>query len=353
MAPQIPQASIPRASLVPGMVPDEVLAPLWRESITPYFDAQPIGAAGTPTIHQYHLGRALFADTTFSAQHFRRDPRWMARNDDADHLMLQLYVRGTNGGINGSNTFLEKPGNIYAVNLAFDTDAKSTDAEVQTLILPRDLLMEELAHLVDASGALFPDESASALIFSDHMLSLRRHLRAAPAAEIPVIMQATIGLLDSLSTHGDVESTVARSATLRTLCRYIDDNLRDPMLGVDSLCRHFRCSRATLYRLFSPLGGVRDHIQRRRLMACFKAISGPGQRRIYDIALDFGFVSPSHFSTLFRAHFGITPREARDAGLQRAGLSTRIELVTAGYSPAEDIELMWHWGKTLARGAAE
>ncbi len=353
MAPQTPQASIPRASLVPGMVPDEVLAPLWRESITPYFDAQPIGEAGTPAIHQYHLGRALFADTTFSAQHFRRDPGWMARNDDADHLMLQLYVRGTNCGINGNKTFLEKPGNIYAVNLAFDTDAKSTEAEVQTLILPRDLLMEDLAHLVDASGALFPDESASALIFSDHMLSLRRHLRVAQAVEIPMIMQATIGLLDSLSTHGDVESTAARSATLRTLCRYIDDNLRDPTLGVDGLCRQFRCSRATLYRLFSPLGGVREHIQRRRLIACFKAIVSQGQRRIYDIALDFGFVSPSHFSTLFRAHFGITPREARDAGLQRAGMSTRIELVTAGHSPAEDIELMWHWGKTLARGGME
>ena len=39
---------VPRASLVPGMVPDEILAPLWRESITPYFDANPIGEAGTP-----------------------------------------------------------------------------------------------------------------------------------------------------------------------------------------------------------------------------------------------------------------------------------------------------------------
>lgn len=348
MAHPIPQASIPRASLAPGLVPDEVLAPLWRESITPYFDAQPIGTAGTPTIHQYHLGRALFADVTFSAQHFSRDPRWMARNDDADHLLLQLYVRGTNSGVNGSKAFLEKPGNIYAVNLAFETDAKSTDAEVQTLILPRDLLMEELAHLVDASGALFPDGSTAALIFSDHMLSLRRHLRAAPAVEIPMIVQATVGLLDSLSSHGDVESTVARSATLRTVCGYIDRQLHDPALGVDSLCSQFRCSRATLYRLFSPLGGVREHIQRRRLVACFKSIVQQPHRRIYDIALDFGFVSPSHFSTLFRSYFGMTPSEARDAGQGQNG-DLAADLPSAeGHSARDYAELMWRWGKTLA-----
>lgn len=340
---------IPKASLIRGMVPDEILAPLWRESITPYFDAQPIGEAGAPEIHQYHLGRALFADVTFKAQHFRRDPRWMARNDDADHLLLQLYVRGTNQGMNGSHTFLEKPGNVYAVNLAFETDAKSTDAEVQTLILPRDLLMEELPHLVDASGALFPDGSASALIFCDHMMSLRRHLRSALADEIPVIIQGTVGLLDSLSRHGDLASSVARAATLRSLCSHIDRHLNDPELGVESLCRQFRCSRATLYRLFTPLGGVREHIQRRRLVACFKALVQQQHRRIYDIALDFGFVSPSHFSNLFRDYFGMTPKQARDDA-SAAALAANPPPSADGQSAREYAELMWRWGKTLAAG---
>ena len=355
---------VPKASLVPGMVPGEMLAPLWRQSIAAYFDSEPVDAVEAvsvlPTVHQYHLGTALFINTSFPAQRFRRDPGWMARHDDADHLVLQNYVYGTNSGRNGAHDFLEKPGNIYAVNLAFETEAQSTAAAAQSLVLPRELLRSDLAYLIDASGALFAENSAGARIFCDHMSSLDRHLGAASVREIPALIQATLGLLDSLASHGDIESGPARNATLRSLCRHIDRHLGDPGLGVDSLCRAFHCSRATLYRLFRPLGGVREYIQRRRLMACFRAIVSPKNehRGIFDIALDHGFVSPSHFSSLFRAHFGLSPRAVREAGPGMAlagyglGDDWLSRLTLPGRTAGDDAETMLLWGKTLTAGIA-
>jgi AraC-like DNA-binding protein len=338
------------------MVPQEWLQPLFSQSIAAYMDAQPAGDPTAPRrppeIHQYHLGQALFLDTTFAAQRFRRDAAWMARNDDADHLGLQFYVRGSNQVVNGAHEYTQKPGNIFAVNLAYEVSALSADAEVLTLMLPRQLLQTELPRLADASGGLFADGSASAQVFCDHMLSLRRNLAGASMEEIAPIMQGTLNLLDSLVRHSDIGSSAAQDATLRTICAYIDQNLHDPSLGVDGICRQFRCSRATLYRLFSSLGGVREHIQRRRLIACFKMIVHQPQRRIFDIALDFGFVSPSHFSTLFRGYFGMTPSEARDAGLGQ-GPATVMDLPSATeHSAREYAELMWRWGKTLAAGRA-
>lgn len=341
--------AIPQACLLPGMVPDEELPALWRTSIAPFFDSQPLAGPDVngyrPSIRQYHLGQAMFVDTDFAAQQFRRDPAWMAQNDDADHLLLQVFLRGSNQGSNGGSDFSEQPGNIFAVNLSRTVEARSTDAETLTLVLPRDLLARTLPQLLGATGALFEDGSASARIFVDHMLSLRRYLGIATTAEIPALLQGTLGLLDSLTRHRDGGSSAAGGATLAAICRHIEQHLQDPDLDVDSLCRQFRCSRATIYRLFKPLGGVREHIQQRRLAGCFKAMVSPGQahRRIFDIAMDFGFSSPSHFSTLFREHFGMTPRQAREAGM-----SARIPpLPPSGRGPAEDAELMRQWVKKL------
>ena len=343
---------IPKASLAPGMVPNEWLQPLFSQSISAYMDAQPLVdptlASRPPEIHQYHLGQALFLDTSFDGQRFRRDPAWMARNDDVDHIAVQMFVRGINNVVNGAQQFQQKRGNITAVNLAYEISAQSTESEVLTLIFPRELVQVELPLMVDAMGTLFDDNSASAQVFSDHMLSLQRNLVTATTAEVAPLMQGTMGLLDSLVRYGDIASAAAQGATLRTICGFIDQHLHDPTLGVDGICQQFRCSRATLYRLFQPLGGVREHIQRRRLIACFKAIVQHGQRRIYDIALDFGFVSPSHFSNLFRGYFGITPRQAREDG-NPAGIAG--DLPPADGQAARDYaELMWRWGKTLANG---
>jgi AraC-like DNA-binding protein len=351
MAPQ----QIPKASLIRGMVPDELLQPLFSQSIAAYMDAQPVRrpeqSKRPPEIHQYHLGQAIFLDTTFEAQRFRRDPAWMARNDDVDHLALQMYLRGSNRVVNGAHEFTQKPGNVFAVNLAYEVYAESDDSEVLTLIMPRSVAAAALPRLLDAAGGVFTQDSASAQVFCDHMLSLRQNLASATTTEIGAIMQGTFGLLESLANHGDLMSSAAQQATLHTICAFIDRHLRDPELGVERLCRQFRCSRATLYRLFKPLGGVREHIQRRRLMACFRAIATQGHRRIFDIALDYGFISPSHFSNLFRDYFGMTPRDVRDAGQQSPQVMTRIDLVHVqdGRSPKDDAELMWQWGLTLAK----
>lgn len=344
---------IPRASLVPGMLPDDVLPDSWSESLIPYFEARPVaratpGPAPLPTMQLYHLGQALFLDTTFGAQRFRRDSGWMARHDDVDHVMLQFFVRGTNTVVNGDQVYTEQPGNIYAVNLSRSIEAQSTDADVVQLVFPRQVMLNELPHLADARGALFDPNSASARVFCDHLLSLRSHLATATEDEGARIVEGTLGLLDALVRHNDIQSDAARNATLGAICRHIDRNLRDPELDVAALCAKFRCSRATLYRLFQPMGGVREHIQRRRLAACFKAISTPAQahRKIFDIALDYGFVSASHFSTLFRAHFNMTPREAREIGTR----PDRLPVLPAEGRANDLVETMQRWAQDLATG---
>jgi AraC-like DNA-binding protein len=347
---ETPKPPIMQAALVRGMVPDEELPGLWRQSVAPYFDARPVAdtASRLPEIHQYCLGSILLAESRFPAQTYQRDRRWMRRNDDSDHLLLQLFVEGENRAVNGAQDYVQRADNVYAVNLGYQAKSVSTDARVLTLALPRDLVRDELPHLNDTCGAVFAPGSAAARLFSDYLVSLRASLADATTDEAPALTRATLGLLDALTSGNDLASSGAQHAAFRTACRYIESHLADAALDAGKICKHLRCSRATLYRLFSAQGGVHEYIRRRRLVASFKAIGSPKyrHRRIFDIALDFGFTSPSHFSHLFRAHFGMTPREARDAGLEP---SPRLAPpASAGSTGEQAVEQMWLWAKTLA-----
>jgi AraC-like DNA-binding protein len=101
--------------------------------------------------------------------------------------------------------------------------------------------------------------------------------------------------------------------TLFTLCRYVEDNLAARDLGVAKLTATFGLSRASLYRLFEPVGGVASFIRERRLARAHHELSAPGfqDRRIGPIAYQAGFHSIATFNRAFLAAYGETPRNVR------------------------------------------
>lgn len=351
-------ALIPRASVVAGAMSVRRQADLWRQSIAPMLEAVPLDEdeAATeqagPEIHQYHLGRFLFMQVSFPSHSFRRDPALMARHDDADHQSLHVFLSGGNKVVNGGVDYTIGRNNVYGVNLAYEVDAVAEASRALMLVMPRQWVLDELPQLADQRGPLFADGSVCGQLLSDHLQSLGRLLPNAGTDSIPALTQSLLGLLDALSLHGDSSAAAAQNAMFSSVCRFIDAHLDDQDLGVERICGQFRCSRATLYRLFKSHGGVREHIQRRRLMACFKAIAAPRHqhRRIFDIALDFGFVSPSHFSHLFRSHFGCSPSDARDMGARYQDAPLELDMPSGG-SATEDAERMWRWVKSLATNA--
>jgi len=102
-------------------------------------------------------------------------------------------------------------------------------------------------------------------------------------------------------------------------------------------------SRATLYRLFEPVGGVAEFIRIRRLEAAMRLLVAPQACAvsIAEIAFGCGFKSLSSFSKAFRSHFGLSAREVR----QNAGGKDSVRLRSPGL--AEEAELSY-WLKTLA-----
>jgi AraC-like DNA-binding protein len=108
-------------------------------------------------------------------------------------------------------------------------------------------------------------------------------------------------------------SALATAHRVRIL-DYIEVHLADPDLTPMKVADACKMTPRYLHHLFSDqVETVARYILRRRLEECSRAMSAPAQRgrTVTAIAFDHGFNSPTHFGRVFRARYGMTPREYR------------------------------------------
>ncbi|MFF5184214.1 helix-turn-helix domain-containing protein [Streptomyces sp. NPDC000345] len=116
----------------------------------------------------------------------------------------------------------------------------------------------------------------------------------------------------------------ARSPLLARVLDHIELHLTDPDLSPEVIARAHHISVRYLHKLFKDEGTtVGRWILRRRLDECRRDLirHGRGSRTIAAVAARWGFLSAPHFSRVFRAAYGMSPREWRDSagGAARAG----------------------------------
>jgi AraC family transcriptional regulator, positive regulator of tynA and feaB len=134
---------------------------------------------------------------------------------------------------------------------------------------------------------------------------------------VPRISRAILDLMASAYTalpqaQSD-RSSLATSHRIR-IVNFIEAHLGDPDLTPMRVAEACKMTPRYLHHLFSAESEtVARYILRRRLEECSRALKIPAQRgrTVTSIAFDFGFNSPTHFGRVFRARYGVTPREYR------------------------------------------
>jgi AraC-like DNA-binding protein len=95
---------------------------------------------------------------------------------------------------------------------------------------------------------------------------------------------------------------------------YIDAHLSDPHLSLAKIAEKNGISLRYLHLLFRPTDmSVSEWVRMRRLQRCYEQLTSPlhRTRSVTEIAYAMGFSSSSHFSNLFRSHFGLRPTDVR------------------------------------------
>jgi AraC-like DNA-binding protein len=124
--------------------------------------------------------------------------------------------------------------------------------------------------------------------------------------------ETLLGLLRALALEG--RGAAPAPALLAQVKAHIERRLGDPALGPGPIgAEHFITTRY-LHRLFEAEGcTVSEWIRRARLERCRRDLADPALagETILAVATRWGMPDAAHFSRLFRAAYGMSPREFR------------------------------------------
>jgi len=315
-------ATIPSNVVDTGAVPPRERFALWHDALSATHEAQlpedSDPAAFSAMARGWNLGHLLLIETRSTPQYLHRSPR-MIRADQTDHYIIRLQRQGRWTSEVDGRTVEAGAGTVMVLDMARATTARTTDIENINVLLPRDALDDMLIPF-DMHGLRL--NGATATLLRSHLVTLAANLPQVQPGDSGHIAGATLSLVAACLAPSRQAVARARApldaARLTQIRRYVDHHLRSPDLSPQSICQALGLSRSTLYAVCEPVGGVAAFIQKRRLERVHAILADPrDHRRISEIAYQHGFVSEAHFSRAFRRAFGVSPREAREAGISR------------------------------------
>jgi AraC-like DNA-binding protein len=287
----------------------------------------------------WNLGEMVVTLNDFPARRVKRTSL-LTRADNLDHYYVHLPL--ADAGMRVALDDLDEERHVPAgvpvlMDLSRPFDTLQGDGRSVQAFMPRETLDELLPSPRDMHAV--PLQGAAAGILADLLQSLTRRLPAMAKAEAADVAKSTMHLVAASLTPTSCTLERAKPAievsVLRQACRYIDLHLSEEDFAVEQLCTTFRLSRATLYRLFEPYGGVAHYVRERRLVRAHASLCERNSRRpITLIAEEHGFKSAAQFSRAFREHFGYPPSHAAGPVANTVGTAVPSDL-TEGESLAD------------------
>jgi AraC-like DNA-binding protein len=107
-----------------------------------------------------------------------------------------------------------------------------------------------------------------------------------------------------------LQVTGYNDALMDRITRAVNENLSDRDFNVERLCQIVGISRTQLHRKMKEITGISsgDFVRNIRLDQAAKLIR-ENKVNISEVAYRVGFANQAHFSTTFKKHFGVTPKE--------------------------------------------
>lgn len=289
----------------------------WQERVAGFFDSEPVAHGDTAfrvDVTSWHFGDLIASRANYGARGQSRTAKRI-RSDQIDHYKLLLPLAGaTRVDANGRRIHL-RPGQLMISDMSRPERYVAEQGASVMLIVPRERLDAVLPRAVDLHGVV--PQGASAMMLAMQLRSLTDQAGGVRQSESSSLSQSLVHLVAAAIAPtmarlaDDARQSVERTL-LRQICQQIDRNLQDESLTPAALAVQFKLSRATLYRLFEPLGGVATYIKEKRLARIHGMLASPEHRHhLSRLAELHGFSDASTLSKSFKQHFGYSPSEVR------------------------------------------
>ncbi len=289
----------------------------WRQAVSAVYDLDEMDPDGFDCgLRSWNLGPAVLGEMWSTGNRFVRSSAKVA-SSGLDHYLVQLLTRGRSVVRSGAPELDWAVGSVRILDMSRPVETHADAFGNITLILPRAGVETVLNTTADLHGLVLPPGSNGAVVLGGFLRTLAARADSLTQAEAKAFGRSAVSLVASCfepSAAGQTRSHSSAAAATRPLVqRFIEARLGDSSLGTTTICEHFGLSRAALYRLFAPLGGVNVYIRSRRLNRAYRDLlqSTEAQARVSTIATELGFRNLSSFSRDFRARFNVSPLEVR------------------------------------------
>jgi AraC-like DNA-binding protein len=308
-------ASIEIARYASAQLPPEERYPHWLSRSWPRVDAiyrtEPIEPFGT-LFESVDLGGIFFIHVEITGMRWERRLQDI-RSSDFDPIIVNMMVEGAAQGDFDGREFREDAGDFHFHDLAKPSIHVSTASRTFSLIIPRPLASELFGTLDDLHGLVV--RGACADLVLAHAGATWRALPSLDRAAAPALGRSFLDLLVVATAQARASAAPPAGAGDIRLRRRaeaaIEQRLNKP-LTITGLCGALNVSRKSLFAAFQKDGGVQNYIRAQRLELARTALADLERGEpIGMIAVRLGFCDASHLTRLFRARYGMSPRDYR------------------------------------------
>ena len=257
-----------------------------------------------------------------ATSHSVRRSRALISDEPRDEVLVSIQIRGTAVIDQDERQAVLRPGDfaLYDATRPYDL---SMPEEFEMLVLQfnREFLLERCPSPDLLTAIRMRNDSTVRAPVSAFLRSLEPLTLGDDAAVSRQLATSALDLLGvAFAEQFGAEASPGAERTKHYLraCTYINAYADDSSLTPQVIASSIGVSLRYLHQLFSDHDtSVSKYLITRRLARCMDDLISPHlrNRTVTEIATSHGFKTASHFSRVFTETYGITPSEARRAGL--------------------------------------
>lgn len=266
----------------------------------------------------------------------RRSPK-LIRRSDPETFTIGLLQRGTIGSATDRHLARCGPYDLYVNDSSqpYEVRLDSPDAHVTSLgvEIPKPLLPLPRAQTDRLAGRLLSARDGVGALFARFLVELTAHPGSYRPTDGVRLGTVLTDLAAALFAHElEAESALGAESRQRTLVlrirAFIRKHLHEPGLTPRAIAAANHISVSYLHRLFREEGtSVGAWMREQRLEGARRDLADHAlaELPVFHIATRWGFSHPASFSRMFRAAYGVAPKEYRHQAPNRQEVCIRCQ----------------------------
>lgn len=245
--------------------------------------------------------------------------RQQLTRDGGAHFGILFELRGREMIRQGDAEALLAPGDFVMWDSEREMDFRVLNPlHKLTLLIPKPRMRALLGDAERYAGQVVRHARGAGGIAAEALRRLARDFATIDEDAASLALDPVLSLLGA-TLGAQVPPTkvkVGHRDSFRTFCRYLEQHLGDERLAPAQVAAAHGVSVRYLHLVFAEQGtSFGRWLRQRRLTQCHRELAQPGRRgTITEVAFRWGFNDMAHFSRLFKAHYGISPRSVLRAG---------------------------------------